>query len=571
MKLALETHKINTYRRYIEELQPRDPSMWQATRRILRKSPTPSPLKANNVLVTSDEEKCEIFANHLERVFTTTIYNDNMETTQHIQNHIAENIPHTSGTIKPVTPIELTKYIQNLPNKKAPGHDRVPNIVLKKFTRKAICYITAIFNACFRISYFPDSWKIAHIILFNKPGKNPKDPTNYRPISLLTAFSKLLERCISTRLNTELNDTNIIPAFQFGFRPKHSTNHQLARITEIIEKGFEAKQHTLIAFIDIAKAFDTVWTLGLIYKIMKINLPDYLVLILKSFLEKRKFQVRINSTISPIKNICAGIPQGSILGPTLYNIFMYDIPQTCVSTIAMYADDTAIITQNENINTAAQQLQSSMDTINDWLKKWNISLNPTKCEAKIFTLRFPAQPPSIIINNQPIPWNPSDQGVKYLGVYLDKRLTWKLHINRKLNECHSRLSQLYPILNRKSPLKHECSLLIYTSLLRSTLTYACTVWGAASNSIIKKVQVFQNKMLRIITNAPWFIRNTQLHNELQIPTIQTFIKKCIKNFNSKLSECPGAMSYDIGSKNIHKRLKRKLPQDLLTTDDEDSD
>lgn len=404
------------------------------------------------------------------------------------------------------------------------------------------------------------SFTVSH---YGHYGKDKTKPENYRPIGLLTTLSKLFERIIQSRLSDFLQVNNILPDCQFGFRPNHSTTQQILHIYKIITSGFENKNHTTVAFLDVAQAFDKVWLKGLLFKLISINSPAYLTNVLASFVTNRTFCVRINNCLSDKKQINAGIPQGSILGPILFNVFVHDIPLPPTSTIAMYADDTAIITQDHDIHTAANKLQNALNTLQDWFMKWQLKLNPTKCEAKIFTLRRPQNPNNIIINDEEIIWNPTDSAIKYLGVYLDKRLTWSYHINKKLNDGYARLSMLYPIINRKSKLKVKCATLIYKSILRPLVTYGCVIWGTASKTNIKKVQTFQNKVLRIAINAHWFIRNSQIHRELDVPHIEDFIKSCAKTFFKTINNCASARNLNLSEKTRNNRLKKRLPQDIL--------
>ena len=155
-------------------------------------------------------------------------------------------------------PSELSEIIKKLPNRKSPGHDLITNSILKKIPKKAVVFMTVLFNALLKLSYFPATWKIAKIIMIKKPGKDNTDPKNYRPISLLSSVSKIFEKIIYSRLINHWNATEAIPQCQFGFKPKHSTTQQLLRITEHISNGFEKKEHTGAAFLDIANAFDKV-------------------------------------------------------------------------------------------------------------------------------------------------------------------------------------------------------------------------------------------------------------------------------------------------------------------------
>jgi len=356
------------------------------------------------------------------------------------------------------------------------------------------------------------------------------------------------------------NTIDLIPKFQFGFRSKHSTVQQLLRITEHINTAFEKHCHTGAVFLDISKAFDKVWHEGLLFKLKSINTPSYLFNIISSFLLDRQFAVKINDNTSDLMPISAGVPQGSKLGPILFNIYVYDIPQSPRTNIALFADDTTIFTESRNIEAITTNLQAHLDTISYWCKKWRIQINASKSVGVIFSLRRHHSPAQLTFNNVNIPWNSS---VKYLGLTLDVRLTWQPHISSKLQQAYQRLSMLYPILNKKSPIQKKCSLLIYKQILRPILTYACPVWGKCATSHISKIQIFQNKVLRIIANAPWFIRNVNLHKDLQIQDIEDHIKALSKNFHISLLNSSGSLHYNLHVPPPQRRLKRGRPHDLL--------
>ncbi|KAL4144108.1 hypothetical protein QTP88_006338 [Uroleucon formosanum] len=182
----------------------------------------------------------------------------------HIPVHKLLDLPDYSvqNCMDYVTPNEVKLIVKNLPNKKPPGHDHLTNLMFKKLPAKGIVLMTSLFNFLLRVGHFPLSWKIATIILIKKPGKNKSNPDSYRPISLLTSLSKIFEKVIHTRLLNYLNSAEVIPKFQFGFRPNHSTIQQLFRITEHISNSFEKHCHTGAVFIDVSKAFDKVWHEG---------------------------------------------------------------------------------------------------------------------------------------------------------------------------------------------------------------------------------------------------------------------------------------------------------------------
>ncbi|KAJ4428844.1 hypothetical protein ANN_25837 [Periplaneta americana] len=400
VKINLEQHRLQSYQSYLSSLSEADNTLWYATKRILREPTVIPTLRLDSQVATDTESKCNLLASHYQHVFTPN-ENKNEQTTSEFE-ELIENInkPTVPENISYTTPQELSHFIQRLPNKKYPGHDLISNIVLKKLTNKALTYFTIILNAALLIGYFPRAWKLAEIIVFHKPNKPKQLPSSYRPISILPTLSRLFEKVIHHRICKFTFQNKIIPDFQFGFRPKHSTTHQLKRVTESIIKGFEEKQYTATLFLDIAQVFDTVWYDGLMLKLCRIGFPDYLTRIVKSFLSERQFSVRIDGIKSTLRPVLAGVPQGSILSPLLFNIFTYDIPCLQPSHIAMYADDTVLFYSHSNLNTAISTLQTSLQELSKWFSDWRLLLNITKTEAKIFSLRPIHNPPSLVLLNQ---------------------------------------------------------------------------------------------------------------------------------------------------------------------------
>ncbi|GFW94104.1 RNA-directed DNA polymerase from mobile element jockey [Trichonephila clavipes] len=347
-----------------------------------------------------------------------------------------------------------------------------------------------------------------------------------------TRAFKLAERLILSRLNDFLATNKILISQQHGFRPQLSTSHQLLRVVEYAKSGFKEKKCTGAVFLDIQKAFDRVWHTGLLYKLIKINAPPQLILIIKSFLNNRSFAVRVNDTHSSTKQIRAGAPQGALLSPTLFNIYVNDIPKTRQTTVCLYADDTAILTQSTNKNCITHFLHKHLAELEDWYKKWKISINPGKTEAVFFSLgNSTRKPPPIHVQNHPVPWSRS---VNYLGVTLDEHLSFKDHLIKINNKFRALACLYYPYFTRNSPLSIKNRLLIYTSILRPVLLYASPVWGHATKANIDRLEFSQNIMIRKLTNSPWFVRNEDLRFALNLTTVRETIKKIATKFFTNL-------------------------------------
>jgi hypothetical protein len=193
-----------------------------------------------------------------------------------------------------------------------------------------------------------------------KPGKSATEVTSYRPLSLLPVLSKRFEKVLLKRLKPILDEKQIIPTYQFGFRNNHSTIHQVHRITTLIEKTLEEKQVCSSIFLDVAQAFDKVRHEGLLHKI-ELLLPTEYSRLLKSYLSDRYFRVKQEDEYSGLKPINAGVPQGSVLGPVLFLIYKSDLPQPEGATVATFADDTTIMAVGADVEEATEKFQRAAD------------------------------------------------------------------------------------------------------------------------------------------------------------------------------------------------------------------
>lgn len=391
-----------------------------------------------------------------------------------------------------------------------------------------------------------------------KPNKPENVVTSYRPISLLVTFSKIFERILMSRLSPILEKSNIIPDYQFGFRHHHGTPEQCHRIVAFVRDTLENKKYCSGVFLDVQQAFDKVWHYGLLFKLKKL-LPTPFYLVLKSYLSERQFYVKVNNEISQIYNINAGVPQGSVLGPILYTIFTSDMPFSDNVLIATYADDTALLASSTCPIEASNIVQRELNEIEIWLNKWNIKVNTDKSVHVLFTLRKGVCP-NLYINNNAIPQKDS---VKYLGLHIDKRLTWSHHIKAKKEHLKIKTKRLYWLLGAKSQLNLENKVIIYKTILKPVWTYGIQLWGTASNSNIEILQRYQNITLRSIVNAPWFVSNNTIHNDLHIPKVKDEINRFSENYLGRLSNhCnPCAISLLDDTEEV-RRLKRHHILDL---------
>ena len=236
-------------------------------------------------------------------------------------------------------------------------------------------------------------------------------------------LSKLFEKLLTNRLLPLLEDLKTLPDHQFGFRKKHSTKEQIHRIIRNISQTLEKKKYCSAVFVDIQQAFDKVWHEVLLYKLKKV-LPHTYYSILISYLTKRQFMVKYVDAITTTFPIEAGIPQGSVLGPLLLSIYTADLPISIEITIAIFADDTELLVSHANPMISSSTLQRGLDSMEKWFHKWGFKTNEKKSTYVTFTLRKQTCP-QVSINNITVP---NKDTVRYLGMSLHRRLTWKQHI-----------------------------------------------------------------------------------------------------------------------------------------------
>ena len=561
LKRQLQNHKNQSYHNYISNLNPTNGSLWKATKKILRHIESTPPIRRpDNSKITDDVEKSNVFAEHLATVFKPNIIQTNPQHSARVFEFLDSPLP-VSMPAKSTTPNDVFFYIKHLKSGKAPGHDLITAPFLKQLPPKTIILLSYIFNSILRLSYMPSIWKHAQIILIHKPGKPPENPSSYRPISLLSVVGKLFEKILLKRITKIATDNKIIPDFQFGFKSKHSTIHQLHRVVDQISLAFESKKICVGIFLDIAQAFDRVWHPGLLFK-LKSFLPAPYYLLIKSYLNQRTFVTKINGALSNSQIATAGVPQGSDIAPFLFNIFSSDLPLNDNTLLGTFADDTAILATDKDPIQAAQKIQNHLTVLNTWFHDWKILVNPSKSSQITFTLRS-LECPATFIGNAQIP---SSTQTNYLGLILDKRLTWGPHLKNKRKALNSRLHLLRPLLRSKLSLKTKRT--IYMALLRPIWYYGIQLWGSAKPSNTKTIQAFQSICLRLISGAPWYITNESLHKDICIPTLNSLAKITYKKTHKTFSTHPNPLIIQLSSNQIPgnppRRLKRNWCRDLLS-------
>lgn len=517
--------------------------LWKLTKDFKGKSDsTVNKMKVNGSMATDDTERANVLANIFEQSHKiTAAYTHENDTTVRHTIQAFNMFSYAPCQTPTISCNEVHHIIKSLRPFKAPGPDNIQNILLKNLPHSAIVFLTSVFNKCIELNFWPNSFKSAKVIPILKSGKSPTDAHNYRPISLLNALGKIYERIIYHKLTEFIEENGLLPKFQFGFRKGHSTIHQAMRIKQHIIKNKRIRKSTGMILLDIEKAFDSIWHDGLIYKLIKLKIPTYLIRTINSFIRNRLFTVHINQSTSNAVKIPAGLAQGTCISPILYALYVADIPIPNNSEIALYADDTAIYTSANRSNTIIKRLNISLQTLKQYFAQWRIKLNTTKTQAILFKFNNKRKRiPSISLKDGQNTIDIADT-VNYLGVSFDKKLTFAHHLSTTLNKANKCFRALLPLLASKSKLSLCNKQLIYASIIRPIMSYGSPIWSTAANSHTIKLNIMQNKVLKIIHKLPWRTPTYLLRSITNFPPFNEFTQA----INIKFAQNCSISNYEI--------------------------
>lgn len=432
---------------------------------------------------------------------------------------------------------EFEKAFQSLKRNKAAGYDDIDgNIVIDSFE-----YIKnplfKVFHKSFQEGVFPEKLKIAKVTPIFKSGLN-SIPGNYRPISVLSIFSKILERITYNRIYSFFSTNNLFFNKQFGFQKSTSTEHAIIQLVDDITKAFSKNEYTLGVFIDLSKAFDTVDHNILLKKLENYGIRDCLLKWLKSYLSSRfqfvNIENNIDKSLENVLKIICGVPQGSILGPLLFLIYVNDLCKSSKKLSAiMFADDSNLFYSDTSLDNLFFTMNEELKNISLWFKANKLSLNVSKTKFSLFhpaakKRLMPDQLPCLNIDNIEIQRDPV---TKFLGVMIDENLSWKPHICNVSSKIAKSIGILYKtrdILNKKLLTQ------LYFSFIHSYLNYGNIAWASTHKSKLSVLYRRQKHALRVInfqdryTHTKPFFDEMNILNvyELNVYNILLFLIKC---------------------------------------------
>jgi len=386
--------------------------------------------------------------------------------------------------------------------------------------------LTQIVNMSFDKGIFPSQLKISKIVPIYK-ADDPELFSNYRPISLLSNFSKILEKVMYNRLIKYIESLDILYHLQFGFRKNHSTNLALTHLVNKIASSIDRSEITIGIFLDLSKAFDTLNHNILFYKLEHYGIRGTALQWIKSYFFERKQFVQYQSTLSSYQTIKCGVPQGSILGPLLFLLYINDLPNAShIAETLLFADDTSIFLSHSNAEHLSHVMNHELVKIDTWMKSNKLSVNLKKSNFVIFKSKQKMVKTDISIS---LDGNPLQQvqAVKFLGILLDENLSWKPHID---HVCKKISKSAGIIFRARLYLSTKTKLLLYYSLIYPYLTYCNLTWSSTYVTNLNRIFTIQKRIVRAITNAPYRAHSTPLFAQLNVLDIYKLNSFCIAKF-----------------------------------------
>ena len=490
----------------IESKNPK--RFWSFIKSKTKYQSVPPTVQLNDEVASTAADKAQLFNN-----FFLSIFNESDTAPPSTEAHTP--LEDVIGDLICQEP-DVTKILLSLNTNKACGPDGVTARLLREASSSIVPSLTRLFNSSLALGKLPCEWKNANVSPIFKKG-DKELVCNYRPISLTCLLVKVLEKLVASHISSFINSKTLLSDHQFGFRTGSSCTSQLIHIFHSWASALDSGKLTDVVFFDFAKAFDSVSHKHLLAKLQLFGINGNILLWLSDFLYDRKQRVVIDGAFSDWGNVISGVPQGSILGPLLFVLYVNDIPQTLSCSSEMFADDT-LLYNSDSIDIVSAPVQQGLHQMSDWCSSWSLNLNIDKCEFMRITRSRAAATCSYNINSTPLMKVSSH---KQLGVTLSCDLSWKSHVLSVAAKANRVLGLLKRTFGRCS----EAIKMGYISMVRPMIEYACPAWNPHQ-------QYLSDKLERIQRNASRWILSKDITYDERLSKLRWMYLKTRRNFLS---------------------------------------
>ena len=469
--------------------------VWAKVRKLSGKYiPRPSPhIKVDGKVITNPAAVADILVTHFAEVSKAKGRRSVPPISEVIEDGKEYNLRFSSKEFY---------YALSNTSPSAPGDDGICYSMLKNMPLEYQGLLLEIYNMIWMTSVIPQAWQVSTIIPILKAGKDASQAASYRPIALTSCVGKLFEKMVNHRLVWWLETQKLLSPVQFGFRKNCSSLDPLVRLTSDIQNGMISNKHTIAVFFDLEKAYDTTWRYGILRELKKFGLTGPMFSFIQRYLSDRLIRVQVGMEISCEMIQEEGVPQGGVMSVILFTVAMNSvvnrISRVPTVRISLFVDDLAIYCTTQSSDTARNHLQKAVNHAVVWAQEWGFTFSPKKTVAVHFTRRKSQATPHILLDGALLLY---EDKVKFLGMILDSRLTWKEHI-LDLRRRVTKSLDLLKVLNNKWWGADTASLLkLYVAICRSKLEYGCQIYSSASPSVLKLLDPVHNAAMRICTGA----------------------------------------------------------------------
>lgn len=494
-------------------------------------------------MATTSAEKAELLSTQFSK---NSCLDDGGVTPPPFAMRTQETVPSPPISVKCVK-----RIISCLDTSKSSGPDGIPVILFKKLSPELSPLLSKLFLKCVDASEFPSCWKIASVVPVPKKGCDLAQTSSYRPISLLPIAGKIFEALINKTLVNFLESHELLSDMQYGFRHSRSTGDLLSYVTEHISRVLDKQGETRSVALDISKAFDKVWHQGLLTKLRCYGITGQLHKLLASFLQDRQMSVVLDGQRSSNKQINAGVPQGSILGPTLFLVYINDLPDGMISKLVMYADDTTLFNSTERPKANPQQRQQLCDalnkdlqTISEWGSQWLVAFNSSKTQSVLHSrLKGDGDSLSLQMSNSNLQ---EKDTISLLGLTVSSDLSWKSYIQNVSKKAAQRIGSLYRASRYLSP---ESVLYLYKATIRPLMEYCCHIWAGAPKTHLQLLDRVEKRIKNLIGQP--------LANELLPLSVRRDVASLSLFYRYYFGKCSSALSESVPKPKVFTRNTRR--------------
>lgn len=490
----------------------------------------------NDEVVEGDEKLSQAFCNHFCSI-AEKIRNDIAPTDRPPDSYLTDS--DNRFTLPLTSPQDIIEIVTHLKDKTSQDFTGLSSNILKKVITCIAIPLSHVFNLSIQSGVFPTQFKIAKVTPVFKKGGSETNVSDFRPISLLSIFSKILEKHVCNNLKSFMLENNVLDPLQFGFQNNNSTSHPMLKLLNKIGDAIQKKEYTIAVFCDLSKAFDLCPIELILLKLEKYGIRGAELEWFKSYLTNRKLFVECGDSKSSLQDVKFGVPQGSILGPILFLLFFNDLPKSTLLYTLLFCDDTTLLASGPNLQELINFVNEELQKVSQWFRSNMMSLHPNKTKFTIFHTtpnRVPWENVNIFIDeNDPGIPNPlsnlrkpvtcvspeSDTpAIKFLGVYFDPGLTFKYHIS----QLNIKLSKSLFLLRRcKNLLGSKAMKALYYSTFHCHLIYGLLAYSSACQTDLKSIITKQKFAVRSIVGASYNAHTSPIYKELNIMPFDSLI------------------------------------------------